>query len=156
MSEKTVTIAEQQTELRLEREGHGFRSGAHRIEILGIGAEEIEVILDGRRMLVPYVADGTKISFALDGELWSAEVADKGAQVHARHRDHSMEAPMPGVITKILVAPGDVVKKGAPLLVLEAMKMEHQIAAPHDGTIAAIHCREGELVQPGVELVTVE
>ncbi len=67
-----------------------------------------------------------------------------------------MAAPMPGVVLKILVRQGDVVKKGTPLVVLEAMKMEHQIIATHDGTITAVNCREGELVQPGVDLVTLE
>jgi 3-methylcrotonyl-CoA carboxylase alpha subunit len=61
---------------------------------------------------------------------------------------------MPGVITKILVKEGDVVAKGAALLILEAMKMEHQITAPRDGTIASINCKEGEMVQPGLDLVT--
>jgi biotin carboxyl carrier protein len=55
---------------------------------------------------------------------------------------------MPGVVLKILAKPGDVVKKGAPLVVLEAMKMEHQILAPFDGTVSAVKCVEGEMVQP--------
>jgi biotin carboxyl carrier protein len=81
-------------------------------------------------------------------------VADKGVRAKARHRDASMSAPMPGLVLKILVREGDVVAKGAPLLILEAMKMEHQIAAPRDGVIATVNCREGDLVQAGVELVT--
>jgi 3-methylcrotonyl-CoA carboxylase alpha subunit len=67
-----------------------------------------------------------------------------------------MAAPMPGSVLKILVAPGDQVTKGAPLLILEAMKMEHQITAPRDGTVASIHCKEGEMVQPGFDLVTLK
>ena len=63
---------------------------------------------------------------------------------------------MPGLVLKILAKPGDVVAKGTPLIILEAMKMEHQIVAPRDGTVAGIHCKEGELVQPGVELVTMK
>jgi 3-methylcrotonyl-CoA carboxylase alpha subunit len=64
-----------------------------------------------------------------------------------------MSAPMPGAVLKILVSAGDVVKKGQPLLILEAMKMEHVIAAPHDGRVSAVNCSEGELVQPGVDLI---
>ena len=63
---------------------------------------------------------------------------------------------MPGVVLKILVKQGDVVAKGAPLLILEAMKMEHQIIAPREGAIAAVNCSEGEMVQPGIDLVTLE
>ena len=48
---------------------------------------------------------------------------------------------------------GDVVTRGQPLLILEAMKMEHAIAAPRDGRVSAVNCSEGELVQPGVDLI---
>jgi biotin carboxyl carrier protein len=67
-----------------------------------------------------------------------------------------MSAPMPGVVLKIFVAKGDVVSRGAPLLILEAMKMEHQIVAPRDGKIESVNCSEGELVQPGTGLITME
>jgi 3-methylcrotonyl-CoA carboxylase alpha subunit len=67
-----------------------------------------------------------------------------------------MSAPMPGLVLKILVASGAVVEKGAPLIILEAMKMEHQIHAPYAGTVRAVNCHEGELVQPGVDLVEIE
>jgi biotin carboxyl carrier protein len=52
-----------------------------------------------------------------------------------------------------LVSAGDVVTKGQPLLILEAMKMEHVIAAPLDGRVSAVNCSEGELVQPGIDLI---
>ena len=63
---------------------------------------------------------------------------------------------MPGKVTKIFVAPGTAVLKGAPLLVLEAMKMEHQIRAPKDGTVAKIHPATGQMVGLGDVLVELE
>ena len=63
---------------------------------------------------------------------------------------------MPGAVLKILVTPGAVVKRGMPLVILEAMKMEHPITAPRDGTVVSVNCKEGELVQPGIELVTLK
>jgi biotin carboxyl carrier protein len=144
MTTKIVTIQGQQTEVDPRERG---------IEIVATRPDEMELRIDGKLHVVPYIVQGTTISFAFEGEIYFAEVAEKGAR-KARQRDHSTEAPMPGVVLKILVKQGDVVAKGAPLLILEAMKMEHQIVAPRDGKVAAINCVEGELVQPGVELVT--
>jgi 3-methylcrotonyl-CoA carboxylase alpha subunit len=154
MTEKVITIAGQSRELNLERDGGHFRTGEHEIELVAVRGNEAELHVDGRTHLVPFVVDGAEVSFAYDGEIWTAEVADKGLRARAKHRDHSMSAPMPGVVLKILVAVGDDVTKGTPLLILEAMKMEHQLAAPRDGTVASINCKEGELVQPGLDLVT--
>lgn len=144
---KIVTIGSQQTEVDPRETG---------IEIVAVRADEMELLIDGRVQVVPYAIQGSTISFSYDGEIYFAEVADKGVRAKARHRDASMSAPMPGLVLKILVRQGDVVAKGAPLLILEAMKMEHQITAPRDGVIASVNCREGDLVQPGVELVTMK
>ncbi len=64
-----------------------------------------------------------------------------------------LTAPMPGKVIQVHVAPGARVERGAPLLVLEAMKMEHTISAPGDGLVTAIHFAAGELVEEGAELV---
>jgi len=144
MTTKIVTIGGKQTEADPRERG---------IEIVATSPDELELRIDGKLYVVPYAVQGTTISFAFEGEIYFAEVTDKGAR-KARQRDHSTEAPMPGLVLKILVKQGDVVAKGAPLLILEAMKMEHQIVAPADGTVAAVNCVEGELVQPGVELIT--
>ena len=65
----------------------------------------------------------------------------------------SISAPMPATVVKLLVKPGDAVKKGDTLVVLEAMKMELPLRAAGDATVTAVHCREGELVQPDAVLV---
>ena len=65
-------------------------------------------------------------------------------------------APLPGVITKILVSAGQKVKKGDTVLVLEAMKMENNIQAEHDGTVTAVCCKAGDSVMEGTTLVTIQ
>jgi len=65
-------------------------------------------------------------------------------------------APMPGTVTRILAEPGTELMRGAPLLVLEAMKMEHTLRAPGDGHLKAIKCAVGDFVQEGAELADFE
>jgi 3-methylcrotonyl-CoA carboxylase alpha subunit len=67
-----------------------------------------------------------------------------------------LRAPMPGRILELVAAPGAVVRKGAPLLVLEAMKIEHTIVAPAAGVLQAFRVAAGEQVAEGAELVTFE
>jgi biotin carboxyl carrier protein len=71
-------------------------------------------------------------------------------------RRAAVVTPMPGKVVKVMAAPGAVVAEGAPLLVLEAMKMEHVIKAPAAGVVAAVHYREGDFVEDGRELVAFE
>lgn len=65
-----------------------------------------------------------------------------------------LTAPMPGKVVSFAVQAGDVVTKGQPLAVLEAMKMEHTIAAPRDGTVAELLYAPGDQVTEGSELLT--
>lgn len=70
--------------------------------------------------------------------------------------ESNLKAPMPGVITKVLVSAKDQVKKDDILLTLEAMKIEYTIRAPHDGVIAAAYFQAGDQVKAGDELVEFE
>ena len=67
-----------------------------------------------------------------------------------------LTAPMPGKVVSFAVQAGDVVKKGQPLAVMEAMKMEHTIAAPADGTVAELMYAPGDQVAEGVELLKLQ
>jgi 3-methylcrotonyl-CoA carboxylase alpha subunit len=63
-------------------------------------------------------------------------------------------APIPARVARILVEPGTIVRRGAPLIVLEAMKMELTLSAPADGTVATIRHTVDDMVEEGTELVT--
>ena len=66
-----------------------------------------------------------------------------------------IRALMPGRITTILVKEGEEIKEGAPLLILEAMKMQNEITSPNDGKVKTISVREGETVKKGSVLVSI-
>ena len=66
-----------------------------------------------------------------------------------------VKAPLPGVVTKILVAEGQAVKKGETVLVLEAMKMENNITAEADGAVTGICVAAGDSVMEGTTLLTI-
>ncbi len=74
----------------------------------------------------------------------------------SRSAPGSLLAPMPGTVVRIAVSAGDTVAAGAPVVVMEAMKMEHTVPAPHDGIVAEIGVREGQTVNTGTVLAVVE
>ncbi|MDZ4722944.1 MAG: acetyl-CoA carboxylase biotin carboxyl carrier protein subunit [candidate division Zixibacteria bacterium] len=65
----------------------------------------------------------------------------------------TLKAPMPGMVLHIKVSPGDKIKKGETLVVIEAMKMENSIKAKADGTVKSIHIETGRSVEKGDRLV---
>lgn len=90
----------------------------------------------------------------VNGNVYTFELEHPGARARLRsgHED-GLSAPMPATVVKLHVAPGDNVKAGQLLIVLEAMKMELPVRAVADGRVDAIRCAEGELVQPGQPLI---
>ncbi|MEP9397236.1 acetyl/propionyl/methylcrotonyl-CoA carboxylase subunit alpha [Mesorhizobium sp. KR2-14] len=93
---------------------------------------------------VTVFGNGASFTFTVPDPFANAADAEAGVG--------SMRAPMPGLVKLVRADKGDTVKKGQPLLILEAMKMEHTIAALHDGTIAEI-AAEGAQVTDGTVLV---
>jgi 3-methylcrotonyl-CoA carboxylase alpha subunit len=87
---------------------------------------------------------GATVITELDALAHAGEVAAEGGR---------LTAPMPGKVVSFSVKAGDAVKKGQPLAVMEAMKMEHTIAAPVDGTVAELLYAPGDQVAEGSELL---
>ena len=64
-----------------------------------------------------------------------------------------LKTPLPGVVVAVNVSPGQSVKEGEVLMVIEAMKMEHTITAPYAGKVEAVHFSRGDRAPEGSELL---
>ncbi|MDG1573261.1 biotin/lipoyl-binding protein [Robiginitalea sp. M366] len=84
------------------------------------------------------------------------QIREMGLQLQSARNISRIEAPMPGLILSVQVSVGDTVRKGDPLLVLEAMKMENAILAPQDGVVKQVAVRQGEAVEKKSLLVEFE
>lgn len=79
-----------------------------------------------------------------------------GFEVGVSKQVNSIKAPMPGLILDIAVKPGQTIEVNAPLLILEAMKMENSIVSPRQGVIKKIGVKKGETVDKGALLIEFE
>jgi acetyl/propionyl-CoA carboxylase alpha subunit len=91
---------------------------------------------------------GEAYEFTLDTGERSADEATAG--------DGAILSPMPGKIVSVAAKAGAKLKKGDPILVLEAMKMEHTLTAPFDGKLAELNAKAGAQVSEGVLLAKLE
>lgn len=76
-----------------------------------------------------------------------------GLNISSARKIDAIKAPMPGLVLKILVEEGQQIKKGDPVLILEAMKMENVFKAPGDATVKSIKVTERKAVEKGEVLI---
>jgi len=111
------------------------------------------VRLGGRSFQARVARAAADIVAGVDGRRWRLTPVALGEDAALDAGSGSLAAPMPGKIVRVETTVGAAVKKGDPLVALEAMKMEHVIVAPADGVVEAINCATGDQVDEGVELV---
>jgi biotin carboxyl carrier protein len=161
-----------------------FPSGSEvPVDVDHLPTGEIAVVVNGRRLSADALVVGASTSMRIDNrvvDLWM-EGAPPGVGVIARtHRFYAqvesermralsaalgtrgaatgagtLVSPMPGRVLKVLVSEGDTVEAGAPLVVVEAMKMENELAAERGGVVRKIHVTAGQNVESGAKLVEV-
>lgn len=107
-------------------------------------AKELTLNIDGRNHTI-------KVQEPIDQLL-----ASMGLDMAAMKKAEPVKAPMPGMILKILVEPGQQVNKGDGLLILEAMKMENVIKATGSATVKSIKAIEQTAVEKGAVLIELE
>jgi glutaconyl-CoA/methylmalonyl-CoA decarboxylase subunit gamma len=151
------------------------------VDIVELPSGELSVEVAGRAVQADVVALGRQLSIRVDGKVVdlttegsppdigvvargyrtylhveserqrAADAVKKGGRSVA---ENAIRAPMPGRIVKVLVAKGDQVSAGQPILVMEAMKMENEIKAKAAAVIGEVHVSAGTAVESGAKLVT--
>jgi propionyl-CoA carboxylase alpha chain len=154
----TLACGEREVEVRYRRQRDGsFRfgdGGVARVHAWSPGAIDVEI--DGRRRR-------SRVTRAADRLVIQGRRGDVELVVRPRFElpgtqapSGGLVAPMPGKVLDVRVQPGQAVRAGETLLVLEAMKMEHPIQAPCDGVVLEVRVAAGEQVENGALLLVVE
>ncbi|MCC7369922.1 MAG: hypothetical protein IT306_15955 [Chloroflexi bacterium] len=136
-----------------------------RIDVLATTTDgELSVLVGGSVLRGLIGRQDDRVTMALDGQLVSALVLDERAARLAsaaaggrhRHVEAAVRAPMPGLVVSIPVDRGQVVTRGATLVVLSAMKMQNELTAPSDGMVSEILVSPGQTVDQNQVLVRLE
>jgi 3-methylcrotonyl-CoA carboxylase alpha subunit len=156
----TLLDGEREVEIDVHYRGDGYLIESSGGSIAASGrldaAGGLVADLDGARAKATVVRQGAVITVLYRGRPHRLVLRDPLAGVQMDEGPAgALEAPMPGRVAAVLVAAGQAVKKGAPLMLLEAMKMEHSITAPLAGTIEAVHYAAGDQVEAGATLLSI-
>ena len=111
--------------------------------------------------VVKHMPEEKKLVVKINNTTYTLDIKDKyddllhslGLDSLASKKVNDIKAPMPGMVLNILVAEGQEVKKGDPLIVLEAMKMENILKSPTDGTVKKIAITKGIAVEKNQLLI---
>jgi biotin carboxyl carrier protein len=162
----TVTIAEREHEVVFD-EAYGKRALAvdgseHRLTLLRVQGERVRFTVDDHP--VEAIITGTPPDLMVDvghgpvplkvEETRFAQVRKISGLAQVGKTMADLKAPMPGLVTKVLVSAGDSVTPGTPLVVMEAMKMENELRAQGEGTVAEVKIDPGQPVEQGQILIT--
>ena len=114
--------------------------------------------------IVSFDADEKTYKIKVNGNVYSVKIKDRfdlllqsmGMDAMASKKVNELKAPMPGLVLDVRVKVGDVIKKGEPLVVLEAMKMENVLKSIADVTIKKIAIEKGNAVEKNQVLIFFE
>lgn len=104
------------------------------------------------------------VSFSINGTYFETTVKDEqdllleklGFHAGTAASAGSLNAPMPGKILELLIADGESVEEGQPVLILEAMKMENELKSPSNGVVSKLHIQQGDNVEKNQLLIDIE
>jgi 3-methylcrotonyl-CoA carboxylase alpha subunit len=144
-----VTIAYQRSGWSIT---HGGEASA--MTVLQHDRQDLLINLSGETVRGTVVRDADRFDVFYAGMQATLNYADPLAHAgEAESEAGRLTAPMPGKIVAVLAGKGETVEKGAPLLIMEAMKMEHTIAAPSNGMVEQLLYAAGDQVAEGAQLL---
>ena len=150
-----------QTVVEITPQGKSYRAtvGDKTVDVEIIRAQDgqLELLIDGERVMAYVSADGAKRWVTVNGQTLML-TKSTSAQRRGSSHDHGagLVAPMPGLVRSVNVAEDEAVSKGQTLLVLEAMKMEIRIQAPRDGSVKKLLVQPGQTVEREQVLIEIE
>ena len=144
---------------RIALDGSEYRAGLLRFEgspcyLLDVEGEKLPLVLESSgkgKWIVSIRGDRYEVE-VIDERLERARRTASGARSHTTPQ--VLTAPMPGLVVRIPIEPGQQVETGTSLVVLEAMKMENELKAAAPATVERIEVRPGQPVEKGDVLVT--
>jgi biotin carboxyl carrier protein len=117
---------------------------------------EVEAEADpGQRGRYHVLVSGTRFEVRVEDER-ARRLAPAQRKSEAGISETTVRAPIPGLVVKVLVTPGQAVVEGETLLILEAMKMENDLKAPHAGIVHEVRVQPGAQVALGETLASVK
>jgi biotin carboxyl carrier protein len=150
----------EQGELELSPAERGFTAAAggssFEVEILNADRGKLDLLVNGERVTAYVSGDGARRWVTVHGRTFVLVKSTARRGNASAEAGGGMTAPMPGQVRSVEVAPGEAVKKGQTLLVIEAMKMEMRVQAPRDGTVKRLLAKQGDTVERGQLLVEME
>jgi pyruvate carboxylase subunit B len=162
-----VDIEGQETTVEIGPEGARVGDAVMQAELVEIPGSPIRMLRLGDAVFEVLAQRGVQrgaFTVTLGGVRLTAEALDqRGRALRAlsvaaatRHGPEPIRAPMPGLVTRVLVGVGDAVRAGDGLVVMEAMKMENELRAKSDGRVRAVPIAPGTAVEKGTVLVELE
>jgi biotin carboxyl carrier protein len=135
-------------------------SGSGKAGRARIGRGATSVRIDGRAVELWLEGDPPEVGVIADGRRFFAKVESERMRIRAaakpgRSGEGAVKSPMPGRVLRVLVKEGDEIAEGAPVAVVEAMKMENELAATRAGKVQKIHVAPGATVEGGAVLVEI-
>lgn len=161
-----ATSREQTHRLEIHEDKHGLHVRLDNrdfpVDVLRVGPHLYSLLLDGRSYEIDVLEMEEASLVLVNGQPFRVEIQrerelggrSRRKKATAEASEQTVIAPMPGKVVTLLVKPGDVVRAGDGIVVVEAMKMENELKATHPGVVQRIHVSPGSVVEKGAPLVT--